>query len=197
MYDVFAGVGPFAVPSAKKKCFILANDLNPASFQWLQRNVTKNKVHGFVKCFNQDGADFLKTTVATDLMDRLKAYAENPDSAEAFDFTNKKFHIVMNLPAIAVDFLYSLWGILNGLSAEMIPPHLRVMVHVYCFIKDIAEFKEKALQLVDAKLKYKLPKESISEVIMVRNVAPNKEMLRVSFFLPNLVMMSKALEKSL
>lgn len=195
MYDVFAGVGPFAVPAAKKKCIVLANDLNPASFHWLQRNVTKNKVHGLVQCFNQDGRDFIQKTVASDLADRLKKSVDK-DSVEAFDFINKKFHIVMNLPAIAVEFLDALWGILKGQpEGHVIPSELSVMVHVYCFIKDIEGFKEKALQLVDEQLKYKLPKQNISEVIMVRNVAPNKEMLRVSFLLPHSVM-TKSLGES-
>lgn len=42
--DVFAGVGPFAVPAAKKGCGILANDLNPMSYHYLQQNVENNKV---------------------------------------------------------------------------------------------------------------------------------------------------------
>jgi tRNA (guanine37-N1)-methyltransferase len=42
--DVFAGVGPFAVPAGKKRNFVLANDLNPASFESLQGNIEMNKV---------------------------------------------------------------------------------------------------------------------------------------------------------
>jgi tRNA (guanine37-N1)-methyltransferase len=42
--DVFAGVGPFAIPAAKKGCAILANDLNPNSAKYLQRNADDNKV---------------------------------------------------------------------------------------------------------------------------------------------------------
>lgn len=34
--DIMAGIGPFAVPAAKAKCRVLANDLNPDSFKWLQ-----------------------------------------------------------------------------------------------------------------------------------------------------------------
>ena len=42
--DVFAGVGPFAVPAAKKGCAVLANDLNPNSAKWLLQNVANNNV---------------------------------------------------------------------------------------------------------------------------------------------------------
>lgn len=44
LYDVFAGVGPFAIPAAKKGCHVHANDLNPDSVHWLQQNVNLNKV---------------------------------------------------------------------------------------------------------------------------------------------------------
>jgi len=44
LYDVFAGVGPFAVPAAKKGCHVFANDLNPESVHWLRQNIILNKV---------------------------------------------------------------------------------------------------------------------------------------------------------
>jgi len=43
--DVFAGVGPFAIAAAKKGCIVYANDLNPASYKYLQENVVLNKVN--------------------------------------------------------------------------------------------------------------------------------------------------------
>lgn len=43
--DVFAGVGPFAVPAGRKGCGVFANDLNPESFKYLKLNITKNKVN--------------------------------------------------------------------------------------------------------------------------------------------------------
>lgn len=42
--DVMAGVGPFAIPAAKKRSFVWANDLNPDSYASLEHNVTRNKV---------------------------------------------------------------------------------------------------------------------------------------------------------
>ncbi len=44
LFDVFAGIGPFAIPAAKKGCTVLANDLNPESYRWLQYNIDLNKV---------------------------------------------------------------------------------------------------------------------------------------------------------
>ena len=41
--DLFAGVGPFAIPAAKKQCIVFASDLNPESFQYLVKNVALNK----------------------------------------------------------------------------------------------------------------------------------------------------------
>jgi len=48
--DVFAGVGPFAVPAGKKGCFVLANDLNPDSYESLKANAKTNKVRFSIEC---------------------------------------------------------------------------------------------------------------------------------------------------
>lgn len=42
--DVMAGVGPFAVPAAKRGTWVLANDLNPSSYESLTKNAEINKV---------------------------------------------------------------------------------------------------------------------------------------------------------
>jgi tRNA (guanine37-N1)-methyltransferase len=42
--DIMAGVGPFAVPAAKKGVFVLGNDLNPESVKWMRENRVMNKV---------------------------------------------------------------------------------------------------------------------------------------------------------
>ena len=42
--DVFAGVGPFAIPAAKKGCAVFGNDLNPNSAMYMQSNAIDNRV---------------------------------------------------------------------------------------------------------------------------------------------------------
>lgn len=46
--DVFAGVGPFAVPAAKRGAVVFANDLNSESTKWMDVNVKNNKVCRFI-----------------------------------------------------------------------------------------------------------------------------------------------------
>ncbi|KAI5291313.1 tRNA(m(1)G37)methyltransferase, partial [Ascosphaera atra] len=58
--DVMAGVGPFALPAAKKQCFVWANDLNPHGFDCMKLNARKNKVQDFVRPSCQDGRAFIK-----------------------------------------------------------------------------------------------------------------------------------------
>jgi tRNA (guanine37-N1)-methyltransferase len=78
---VFAGVGPFAVPAARKGCAVLANDLNPNSAKFLLKNVQDNrviilvssmwsythndlKVSDLVRVTCEDGRDFIRTIVS-------------------------------------------------------------------------------------------------------------------------------------
>ncbi|CAG9767811.1 unnamed protein product [Ceutorhynchus assimilis] len=57
LFDVFAGVGPFSIPAAKKNCIVYANDLNPESYKWLIHNKKLNKVSDdCFKGFNLDDA---------------------------------------------------------------------------------------------------------------------------------------------
>ncbi|EGF34581.1 hypothetical protein AAULH_14181, partial [Lactobacillus helveticus MTCC 5463] len=58
--DVFAGVGPFAIPAAKNNgCIVFANDLNPHSYAYLEDNIKLNRV-ATVFPTNEDGRDFIR-----------------------------------------------------------------------------------------------------------------------------------------
>nr|KAG5686615.1 hypothetical protein BaRGS_006289 [Batillaria attramentaria] len=76
LYDVFAGIGPFAIPAARKGVRVLANDLNPHSHAALVNNVKLNKVAaGLVQTSNLDGREFIRTVLKQDLVTRLQSIA--------------------------------------------------------------------------------------------------------------------------
>lgn len=176
LYDVFAGVGPFSIPVAKRKAYVMANDLNPASFKWLQYNMKKNKVTNFMQTVNKDGRDFILSDVRNDLIMRWSS-----ESQKIF-----KINLTMNLPAMAVEFLDAFCGLMCEYTGPIEPQPL---VHVYCFAKgdDPASI---ARCLVEENLGYKL-NSNLQGVHFVRNVAPNKDMFRVSFYLTREILCSK------
>ena len=179
-YDVFAGVGPFSVPAGKKKIQVLANDLNPESHKWLAHNVKKNKVSNNVKVFMKDGREFIQTDLKTHLVDLIKKY-KNQDY---------KVHIAMNLPALAVEFLDAFVGLMK--DEKDLAPNVSlptILVHVYCFVKGPSrDNKKMAQELAEDNLKGHKLGESLKDIAFVRNVAPNKDMMRVDFQLTNKIL---------
>ncbi|XP_061362166.1 tRNA (guanine(37)-N1)-methyltransferase 2 isoform X2 [Gastrolobium bilobum] len=57
--DMFAGIGPFAIPSAQKGCIVYANDLNPDSIHYLRINAKINKVDDRIYAYNMDARKFI------------------------------------------------------------------------------------------------------------------------------------------
>ncbi|XP_046610208.1 tRNA (guanine(37)-N1)-methyltransferase [Neodiprion virginianus] len=172
LYDVFAGVGPFAIPAGCKGNRVMANDLNPESYRWLIENAKLNKTRGNVTAFNKDGREFLKVEVKNDILKRRDIGTEGSE------------HIAMNLPGMAVEFLDVFADWFNREEAEKVcrkPP----IVHLYCFVKLGKDGDPHALAklLVEEKLGHTLTPESLLTIHHVRNVSPNKEMMRVSFML--------------
>ncbi|KFP23934.1 tRNA (guanine(37)-N1)-methyltransferase, partial [Colius striatus] len=165
--DVFAGIGPFAIPAAKKKCHVFANDLNPESYSWLLRNCRLNRVDNRIKAFNMDGRDFLLGPVREELSKVLLQKEEKTS-----------FHIVMNLPALALEFLDAFRHLVAGEPCSMaaLPT-----VHCYGFSKHEDPAKD-IQERAEASLGTSL--EGRCTTYLVRNVAPNKEMLCISFQVP-------------
>ncbi|XP_052847550.1 tRNA (guanine(37)-N1)-methyltransferase [Drosophila gunungcola] len=171
LYDVFAGVGPFSVPAARKRCDVLANDLNPVSFNWLQHNAKRNKCLPQIKMFNKDGRQFILEELREDLLKRLL----NTDT------TSYAIHITMNLPAMAVEFLDAFRGLYKAEDLSKLPDSVTYpTVHVYSFAKG-ENTKELVRQLVESNLGASLDDNLLQGISFVRNVAPNKDMYRVSF----------------
>ncbi|KAH7638828.1 trna -methyltransferase-like protein [Dermatophagoides farinae] len=176
VYDVFAGVGPFAVTAAKlRKCQCLANDLNPASYRWLKENVQLNKVEHLVRCFNQDGREFIRNQVKEDLIKQIQSF----DGSNI----NRQHHVIMNLPAMAIEFLNEFNGLLSSIRGDenyqYEIPFLRI--HCYCFLKGKAEDSDQLWKLASENLGHTISSDNIEELHEVRKVAPNKLMYRLSF----------------
>lgn len=73
--DVFAGVGPFAVPAAKKGCAVLANDLNPEGYRYLKKNIEGNNVSALVLPYCEDGREFIRAAVRRTRENPMPPYA--------------------------------------------------------------------------------------------------------------------------
>lgn len=171
VWDVFAGVGPFAIPLGLRGCVVHANDLNPRSHHYLVDNIARNKVGAYVTPYNRDGRDFL----------RERARQHQPVD-----------HIIMNLPATALEFLDTFAaereetaGEEEGRSRGLFDYlEARPIVHAYCFSKaedPTAEALARASAILGCALVN--GKNGVS-VHRVRDVAPKKEMLCLSFPLP-------------
>ncbi|KAH8591959.1 Met-10+ like-protein-domain-containing protein [Bisporella sp. PMI_857] len=149
--DVMAGIGPFAVPAGKKGVFVWANDLNPESYTCLIDAIKRNKVEKFVRPFNEDGHTFIQHA-ADDLL-QLSADKKNTVTipakyprgfktdkskvipAQTITIPSTISHFVMNLPAIAIDFLGSFNGLYHG-REDLFEPLTKTklpMIHVHCF----------------------------------------------------------------
>lgn len=176
--DVFAGVGPFAVPAAKcKGCTVHANDLNPHSYQYLKENVTTNQVSGQVQSYNLDGRDFIISTTKELIVD-----SGNRGGVICS-------HVIMNLPASAVQFLDVFRGLFGSIPEASRHSITLPVIHCYCFVKckastESVTLEQDAMELVTTHLGIRPDSYS---VMLVRSVAPNKTMMRVSFKLPEQV----------
>ncbi|PSQ31723.1 SAM-dependent methyltransferase [Halobacteriales archaeon SW_6_65_46] len=80
-FDMFAGVGPFAVPMAARDASVVACDLNPHAVEYLRENAARNGV--------------------TDALTAI----EGDVRETAADWTGWADRIVMNLPHTASEFL--------------------------------------------------------------------------------------------
>jgi len=123
-----------------------------------------------------DGAEFITSVVKPNLVQRCGS-----PSLEA----NGTFHVVMNLPSLAVDFLKYFRGLLcditlpTELCASLLP-----VIHCYTFSRADDPVTD-AADRTAAKLSITSFEELQDRgVRVVRNVAPGKEMLCVVFRLP-------------
>jgi tRNA (guanine37-N1)-methyltransferase len=169
--DMMCGIGPFAIPLAKRGCTVYANDLNPKSYEYLNLNLKKNKLDSSkLLTFNMDGRDFLRH-----LLERK------------IQFTD----VLMNLPAVALEFLDAFSGRFDEWAIEELP-----RIHCYCFSTAMENPEADVQARAEAILGAFLDMET-TEIHHVRDVAPKKLMLCISFRLPVAAAYSEEMRKSL
>ncbi|KAJ2351812.1 tRNA(m(1)G37)methyltransferase, partial [Coemansia sp. RSA 2618] len=203
--DVMAGVGPFAIPAARKGTLVWANDLNPASYQALCDNVRLNKVGARVRPFNMDGRAFIRHAFAEYCKqtagERVSSLPPLPrsntgkkaakDAVPPIAVGSRSFdHVVMNLPAIALEFLDAFRGLFYSITggSEVDEAINLPTIHTHCFTKsdepekDILTRACRALGYPEEKYR-----ELTADVHYVRKVAPKKDMYCLSLLLPESV----------
>ena len=166
--DMFAGVGPFAIPACCKGCMVYANDLNPYSYSALVTNAKNNRVAEKLKPYCLDARDFLRTVIS----DMIASYQPSRSLIS---------HVIMNLPASAVEFLDTFKGLFSPL-----PGHLQsiALPQVHCYYFSKAQDPEyDSIKCVQQHLGCNLTEGSY-KVFRVRDVSPGKLMMRISFSLP-------------
>ncbi|TFK41832.1 S-adenosyl-L-methionine-dependent methyltransferase [Crucibulum laeve] len=209
--DVFAGVGPFSIPAAKKGCAVLANDLNPSSAKYMIKNVAD-----LVRVSCEDGREFIRKAAERVLRDPFPPYTgpkpsrmqEERERRQALkegrvpipkvsnasgDARKAISHFVMNLPDSAITFLDAFRGILvdDGDRNLCGIYNTMPMIHCHCFTRELEP--DKAEIDIRTRVEEKLGHAINEDVLLhlVRSVAPNKEMYCISFRLPREVALCK------
>jgi tRNA (guanine37-N1)-methyltransferase len=154
--DMMCGIGPFAIPAGKNGITVHANDLNPRSHHWLVENIARNRVGGKVTPYNMDARDFVRHLCG-----------------QKIPFTD----VIMNLPATSIEFTDVFE---DTFRRDWIFP-TRPVIHCYCFSAEEDPAAD-AVKRIEAVMKCSI--QGACSVHRVRDVAPRKIMLCVSFRLP-------------
>ena len=203
--DVFAGVGPFAVPAGRKNVIVLANDLNPDSYDALLTNIKLNKVTELIFPSNLDGRQFIieSATKLLDISEQQKTIQLMPRritksklaNVESINIPKSYSHYVMNLPDSAIEFLDGFIGLYNDSDLRLRAfgtdqPSVSNMplIHVHCFHKCDPELPEPNAEEVYESLRQRVSKALRFDISgnelsfhKVRKVAPSKTMYCITF----------------
>ena len=142
--DLFAGVGPFAIPIAKKheNVRVYAVDVNPEAVALLKRNVAVNRAERQVVPILGDARQVVR--------EKLSGKAD---------------HVIMNLPETASEFV--------DVACEALKPKGGI-IHYYSFVKDSKPLETAKVRLTEAVRQNSRQVNSFLLAKTVREVAPYK-----------------------
>lgn len=166
--DAFCGIGPFAIPASRaRKCVVYANDLNPDSVEYLRRNAAKNNIST-----EPPGNFHLSCGCAREFLTRIVRVEHVPIT-----------RVVMNFPSGAPEFLDTFCGLYAGLEDKKLP---MPTVNCYCFARG-DDWKKDATDRARRVMGLRDEDEVAITVREVRDVAPKKIQVCVSFVVPEIV----------
>jgi len=140
--DLFAGVGPFAIPIAKKhkNVQVYAIDLNPDAVSLLKKNIVVNRTEKQVVPILGDARQVVREQLL-----------------------GKADRVIMNLPEIALEFV--------DVACEALKPEGGI-IHYYGFLKDSNPLEAAKVRLIQAVNQNKRQIKKILLAKTVRDVAP-------------------------
>lgn len=173
--DAFCGVGPFAVPAARRaRCEkIYANDLNPSSVKYLRENIKKNNI-------SDDKIETSCGCAREFLMELVRKRV-------------KFSKVVMNFPSGAPEFLevfrglYKDWNLNTSTERKSL---IMPTIYCYCFVKgegDLQSARIRARTALcgnDNENARKILPDAAIHVRVVRDVAPKKVQVCVTVTVP-------------
>ncbi|KYR02708.1 tRNA (guanine-N1-)-methyltransferase [Tieghemostelium lacteum] len=168
--DMFAGVGPFALPAVKlKKCKVYANDLNPNSIKYMRENAKLNKISSDKLIIsNLDAREFVRSLLLVSDKD-----------SQPVPITQ----VIMNLPSTSIEFLDVFREIF--LNADRAPPISKPpTIHCYTFTKgrENSDLVSDTRKNVEDIIGCRIPDDF--KCTEVRDVSAHKIMMRISFVMP-------------
>jgi tRNA (guanine37-N1)-methyltransferase len=92
LLDLFCGAGPLSIRTAMKGLNVVANDLNPATSEYLRLNAERNGVEGRVLVLNQCARKVVREWTSGAVEARPERF-------------RRVHHVFMNLPVLAIEFL--------------------------------------------------------------------------------------------
>jgi tRNA (guanine37-N1)-methyltransferase len=140
--DLFAGVGPFAIPIAKKQqnVQVYAVDVNPDAVALLKRNIAVNRAEKQVVPILGDARQVVREQLL-----------------------GKADRVIMNLPETALEFV--------DVACEVLKPEGGI-IHYYSFVKDSNPLEATEVRLTEAVNQNKRQVKKIVLAKTVREVAP-------------------------
>jgi tRNA (guanine37-N1)-methyltransferase len=99
VFDMFAGVGPFVIPAAKRGARCIGVDLNPVAIEYLRENARRNGVADRVTAHEGDVRDVVSGSSDAGAADGA------PEVVDGEGYDGWASRVVMNLPHSANAFL--------------------------------------------------------------------------------------------